>query len=46
MSDEHAAMAPMADVDRRLLRARENIFFVEIVRVFLHPGLQFVREGP
>ena len=29
MSDEQATTTPMADVDRRLLRARENIFFVD-----------------
>ena len=35
----------MADTDRWLLRASENIFAVEIVKVFLHLDLQFVREG-
>ena len=35
----------MADADRWLLRAIESIFAVKIVKVFLHPDLQFVREG-
>ena len=44
MSDEQATTTPIADADRWLLHVSENIFAIEIVKVFLHPGFQFVRE--
>ena len=45
MRDEQAATTTIADAGTLLLRANENIFAVGIVKVFLHPDLQFVREG-